>query len=81
MHHVHHGVGLAEQLERLGNTAMTTAIAASVSGSPVAEGELRHVFIDAETKAKKGIPDEVRARLQPYVAAAEEAAAGMTPDR
>ena len=55
------------KLTRLGNTAMSTSIEASVGGRPVAAVDMRHVFIDPETKAKKPIPDDVRAALEPLV--------------
>jgi acyl-CoA thioester hydrolase len=66
-------VEFAATLTRLGNTAMSTAIEATVGGRPVAEGLMRHVFIDPGTKAKKPMPDDVRAALEPLVA--ESAAA------
>lgn len=50
-------------ITRIGNTAVSTHIEASVEGSPVASGDMRHVFIDPETKAKKEMPDSVRAGL------------------
>jgi acyl-CoA thioester hydrolase len=56
------------RLERLGTTSMTTRIDARVEGSHVAEGRMRHVFIDPATKHKKDIPADVRARLEPYLA-------------
>jgi acyl-CoA thioester hydrolase len=48
---------------RVGNTAVSTRIEASVDGAPVASGDMRHVFIDPETKAKKAMPEEVREGL------------------
>ena len=54
-------------ITRLGNTAMSTRIDASVAGSPVASGEIRHVFIDPATKAKKEIPADVRDGLEPLL--------------
>ena len=55
---------------RLGNTAMSTRIEASVRGAPVASGDMRHVFIDPETKGKKEIPPVVREGLEPLLATA-----------
>ncbi len=49
---------------------MTTRIEVLRDGQPLAEGQLRHVFIDLATKAKKPIPDDVRAALEPYLAEA-----------
>ena len=56
---------------RLGNTALTSKIKASVDDRLIVDGELRHVFIDAQTKEKRPIPDDVRRRLEPYLAADE----------
>ena len=55
---------------RLGNTAMSTRIEATVGGSPVAAGEMRHVFIDPDTKSKKEMPAGVRESLEPLLAGA-----------
>jgi acyl-CoA thioester hydrolase len=52
---------------RLGNTGMTTRIDASVNGRPVVEGEIRHVFIDPQSKQKRTMPDDIRAALEPYL--------------
>ncbi len=52
---------------RLGNTALTSRIEASVDGRAVAAGEMRHVFIDPRTKAKKEMPPQVRAALEPLL--------------
>ncbi|MDQ3934397.1 MAG: acyl-CoA thioesterase [Actinomycetota bacterium] len=54
-------------LTRLGTTAMGTHIEATVGGRPVAQGEMRHVFIDPATKQKKAMPDEVRTALEPLL--------------
>jgi acyl-CoA thioester hydrolase len=51
-------------LTRVGTTAVSTHIEASVDGRPVASGDMRHVFIDPATKAKKPMPDHVRAGLE-----------------
>jgi acyl-CoA thioesterase FadM len=48
---------------------MRTTFSFAVAGEPVAEGRLRHVFVDAGTTEKKPIPDDVRAALDPYVTA------------
>jgi acyl-CoA thioester hydrolase len=57
-------------ITRLGNTAVSTRIDARVDGNPVAEGQMRHVFIDPTTKQKKEMPAHVREALEPLVAAA-----------
>ena len=50
-------------ITRIGNTAVSTHIEATVEGNPVASGDMRHVFIDPATKAKKQMPEAVRAGL------------------
>ncbi len=60
---------------RLGNTGMTTKIDAFVKGTPIVEGEIRHVFIDPTTKQKRTIPDDIRAALEPYLVDEPEPAA------
>jgi acyl-CoA thioester hydrolase len=55
---------------RLGNTAMSTRIEATVDGRPVASGDMRHVFIDPATKTKKQVPQAVRDGLEPLLATA-----------
>lgn len=60
-------VDLSASVSRLGNTGMTTHIEVLRAGEVLAEGELRHVFIDLETKEKKRIPDAVRRALEPYL--------------
>jgi acyl-CoA thioester hydrolase len=57
---------LVVTIPHLGTTSMTTAIAVERDGDLCAEGELRQVFIDAETAEKTPIPDAIRAALQPY---------------
>ncbi len=63
-------IELRATVSRLGTTGMTTRIEVLRDGRPLAEGHLRHVFIDLATKAKKPIPDDVRAALEPYLAEA-----------
>lgn len=50
-------------VRRLGDTSLTTALLVRRDGELLVEGELRHVFVDAETMAKTRIPDEVREAL------------------
>ena len=54
--------------DRLGNTSLTSSYAISRNGETLVEGSFRHVVIDPATKAKRGIPDEIRLALEPYVA-------------
>ena len=45
---------------------MTTHIEVLRGTEVLADGELRHVFVDLATKQKKRIPDDVRRALEPY---------------
>jgi acyl-CoA thioester hydrolase len=56
-------------IARLGNTAMTTTfvVTRTPGAAPVAEGELRHVFVDPATMEKKAMPADLRAALEAYV--------------
>ena len=60
---------------RLGTTGMTTRMIVRRGPDAVVEGEMRHVFVDAATKEKRPMPDDVRRALEPY--AADELAAGV----
>jgi acyl-CoA thioester hydrolase len=64
------------RVARLGNTSVQCRIDARVEDRPIVEGEIRHVFIDPATKAKRAMPDEIRAALEPYVAADVEPVPG-----
>jgi acyl-CoA thioester hydrolase len=57
------------RVARLGTTALSTLIDGGVGERPVVAGEMRHVFIDPATKAKRSMPDEIRAGLEPYLVA------------
>jgi acyl-CoA thioester hydrolase len=52
---------------RLGTTALGTALSGAVDGRPVVDGAMRHVFIDPATKAKKKMPQHIRAALEPLL--------------
>jgi acyl-CoA thioester hydrolase len=54
--------------DRLGETSMQSSYAISRDGDTLAEGSFRHVFIDPPNKAKRPIPDEIRAALDQYTA-------------
>jgi acyl-CoA thioester hydrolase len=56
-------------IERLGTTSMTMAAAVRRDGELLAEGRMVHVFVDPATMAKKEIPANVRAGLEPYATA------------
>lgn len=51
---------------RLGETSITTSLAAEHDGVVATDGELRHVFIDSGNGEKQTIPDDVRAGLAAY---------------
>ena len=63
-------VDLVASVTRLGNTSSTTELRAErvSDGVVLAEGELRHVFIDPKTLSKRDIPDEVRAGMRRFAA-------------
>src|SRR6476661_5111548 len=46
-------------VDRLGDTSMLSSYVVGRGGEPLAEGDMRHVFIDVATKAKKSIPQEI----------------------
>jgi acyl-CoA thioester hydrolase len=52
----------------LGTTSMTSQLAIERAGEPVAEGELRHVFVDRAGGETRRIPPSVRRGLDPYIA-------------
>ena len=54
------------EVARLGTTGLTTSVEVRRETTTVVEGEMRHVFIDPATKAKKPIPDEIRTALARY---------------
>jgi acyl-CoA thioesterase FadM len=56
---------------------MSTAITITnaQTGAHLIEGEVHHVFIDPATYTKRPIPDDIRAALEPYLAAADPAEA------
>jgi acyl-CoA thioester hydrolase len=61
---------LVARVTRIGTTSSMTALTAErvSDGAVLAEGELRHVFIDPHTLEKKEIPEEVRAGMGKYSA-------------
>jgi acyl-CoA thioester hydrolase len=70
-------------VDRLGETSMVSSYAIVRNAETLAEGSFRHVFIDPPTKAKKAIPDEIRAALKPYMAdqtASRSASTTSQPD-
>jgi len=64
---------LVMTISRLGETSMTTDFRVERAGGELcAEGELRHVFVKAGMTEKIPIPDDIRAGLEPYTAAASD---------
>lgn len=57
------------ELTRLGTTSTTTAFTVRRDGETLVEGELRHVYVDAETLSKAPIPEALRVALDPYIRA------------
>lgn len=55
------------RLTRLGETSMATRIDGRVGDGPVVQGDMRHVFIDVQTKGKRAIPADVREALTKYL--------------
>jgi acyl-CoA thioester hydrolase len=51
----------------LGTTSVSWAYTISRAGELLVEGAIRHVFIDPPTKAKRPIPDTIRAALEPLL--------------
>ena len=51
------------EVERLGETSMSTAWRIEREGEVLCEGAIRHVFVDPRTLRKRPIPDDVRAVL------------------
>jgi acyl-CoA thioester hydrolase len=52
---------------RLGNTGMTTEMEVRRGATLIAEGQMRHVFVDTGSGAKRPIPDDVRRGLERYL--------------
>jgi acyl-CoA thioester hydrolase len=58
---------------RLGDTSMTTDLTLDRDGTTIAEGRLRHVFIETGGGETAPIPESIRAGLAPYLAEPAEA--------
>ncbi|GAA1799471.1 thioesterase family protein [Actinomadura chokoriensis] len=58
----------------LGTTSMIVRPVFRVGERLIADGEVRHVFIDPASKAKREMPARVRAALEPHLDAAAETA-------
>ena len=53
--------------EPFGTTSLTSHFFVRRGGELLTEGSIRHVCVDARTFAKRPWPDDVRAKLEPYV--------------
>lgn len=58
---------LRATVQRIGTTSMLTAIEVVRGGTVVAEGELRHVFLEREGGRPTPIPEPIRAAFAPYL--------------
>ncbi|MGW1374160.1 acyl-CoA thioesterase [Streptomyces sp. NPDC002446] len=56
-------------LTHLGTTSMIVRPVFKVGERLIAEGEVRHVFVDTASGSKKEMPNPVRVALQPYISA------------
>jgi acyl-CoA thioester hydrolase len=54
-------------IAHLGTTSMVIRPTFTVDDRLIADGEVRHVFVDPATKRKKEMPAAIRAALQPYL--------------
>ena len=59
-------LALSIEVTHLGTTSMLTRHVARVGPDLIAEGDLRHVFVDLESLEKTPIPDWARAGLEPW---------------
>lgn len=69
-------VDVSMPLAHLGVTSMVVRPVFRVDGRLIADGEVRHVFIDPETKAKREMPPRVRAALEPFLTAPDAGGPG-----
>jgi acyl-CoA thioester hydrolase len=60
-------IDLVWWVTRLGNSAMTTRIDIRRGDETLVEGEMVHVYVDTETYRGRPIPDDIRAKLEPYL--------------
>jgi acyl-CoA thioester hydrolase len=54
-------------ITRIGKTSITIEPAFRIDERTLVEGEVRHVFVDPATMRKRDIPENMRARLEPYL--------------
>jgi acyl-CoA thioester hydrolase len=58
---------LSMAIVRIGETSVSSAYEVRRAGELLAEGETRHVFVDAQTLQKTSTPEWARTGLQPWV--------------
>lgn len=56
------------EVERIGTTSISSRMSVLRGGEPMAEGLIRHVFVDVSEGGKTEIPRDIRAALEPYQA-------------
>jgi acyl-CoA thioester hydrolase len=56
-------------IDKLGDTSMLSSYTIKRDGELLVEGDMRHVFIEVQTKRKRSIPDDIRAALAGYTSA------------
>jgi acyl-CoA thioester hydrolase len=66
-------IDLVASVLSMGETSMRTTLAVERAGEVLAEGELRHVFVDPATMRKRPIPAAVRSGLEQHTAAEQPA--------
>jgi acyl-CoA thioester hydrolase len=59
---------IAVEIERLGNTAMTTRFDIERGGELIVQARIRHVFVSLEQGEKTPIPEHIRTILERYTA-------------
>jgi acyl-CoA thioester hydrolase len=67
-------IDIGVEVVRLGTTALSTRMTVERDGDLLAEGLMRHVFVDVAAGGKTEIPADIRSALTPYLAEAAEAA-------
>ncbi|CNG74059.1 Probable 4-hydroxybenzoyl-CoA thioesterase [Mycobacterium tuberculosis] len=66
-------------LAHLGTTSMIVRPVFRVGERLIADGEVRHVFIEPASKAKREMPSQVRVLLEPHLVTTSGTAAAPTP--
>ena len=66
-------------IDAIGTTSVRFVVHVLRDGELLAEGRVRHVFVDRETWGKTAVPDWLRSALEPYVVTPAPTAAGAPP--